>query len=308
MKIKLLGLLLCFMLLFAESHAQGCSDAGFCTIGSLKPHSNDSIGLKKRRLSLILNNGVGDEQVYVFTPGIQYDNQLSKQWGIQAKLTGNFASGNLGKARGLGDLFLAGTYSPISKDLWKISFVLATKVPLNTGDIRTGNKPLPMQYQSSLGTVDIISGFTLTNGKWLFATAVQQPLTGSNKNTFLPVYWNTKEANKYLPSNDFKHKGDVLLRAGYEILPSNKWKLNVGLLGIFHLGEDTYIDGNISNNPIAIKGSDGLTLNGTAALWYKVNNKLSFGLTSGIPFVVRDVRPDGLTRQFVISPELSFKF
>ena len=100
----------------------------------------------------------------------------------------------------------------------------------------------------------------------------------------------------------------MLLRAGYNIEPNKKFNINLGLLGIYHLGKDNYVDGNISNKPIAIAGSDGVTLNGTASAWYKVSNKFTIGLTGGVPFVVRDVRPDGLTRKFVISPEFIVNF
>ena len=165
-----------------------------------------------------------------------------------------------------------------------------------------------MQYQSSLGTIDVIAGITLTNNKWLFATAIQQPLTGTNRNTFLPIYWGTAAAAKYSPTNDFNRKADVLLRVGYDIATTKKWKLNAGLLSIYHLRKDTYIDGNVSNKPIDLHGSDGLTLNGTFSVWYKPNSKFSLGFTGGVPFVVRDSRPDGLTRSFVVSPELIFHF
>jgi hypothetical protein len=307
MKIKMAVFLLVAISFFVhEIQAQGCSDAGFCTIGNMNQHND--VSAKKQKLTLIVSNGVGDENVFVFTPGIQYDNQLNKNWAIQAKLTGNYANGNLGTATGLGDIFLSATYSLNKKNNWQTSFLLGTKLPLNNSDIRFDDKPLPMQYQSSLGTADILAGVTFKNNKWLFATALQQPLSGTNRNTFLPDYWNTAAAKKYLPTNTFKRKGDVLLRAGYTIVEKNKLDINIGLLGIYHLGEDTYINGNVSNAAIALNGSEGLTLNGTAALHYAVNNKFSIGLSGGVPFVVRDIRPDGLTREFVLSPEFILKF
>lgn len=308
MKLLSIIILLISLLTINNVYSQGCSDAGFCTIGNLNQQGSDSSFSKKQKLSFLFPNGIGDENVYVFTPGIQYDNRLSKQWAIQARITANYASGNLGSAAGLGDIFLSSIYTAKTRSAWTKSFLLGAKVPLNTGDIREDNKPLPMQYQSSLGTFDIIAGFTIANKKWLFATAIQQPVSGINRNTFLPAYWNTAEAYKYSPTNDFKRKGDVLLRAGYEISSARKLRLNVGLLGIYHLGKDTYVDGNMSNKPIKLAGSEGLTFNGTAAALYKLNSKLSLGLTAGVPFIVRDIRPDGLTRKFVLSPELIFHF
>ncbi len=293
---------------FTAIYAQGCSDAGFCTIGSIKPRGIDSLSVKNEKLTVFFANGIGDENVYVFTPGIQYDKKFNRRWAVQAKITANYTSGNLGNAFGGGDVFLSGTYTPKVKGKWVKSYLLGTKLPLNKSDIRYGDKPLPMQYQSSLGTIDLIVGFTITNNRLFFATAIQQPLTGRNGNTFLPVYWNTPEADAYPPSNDFNRKGDILARVGYDIIRNNKLTLNAGLLGIYHLGEDTYIDGNESSKPIALIGSEGLTLNCTASAWYRIHSKFSVGLLGGVPFVVRDVRPDGLTRKFVFTPEIIFHF
>lgn len=308
MRLALVVLVIIFLAPTANVLAQGCSDAGFCTLGSLKPSNTDSMFKKRQSLTVALTNGIGDESVYVFTPAIQYDVRFSKQWALQAKVTANYASGNLGTAFGLGDAFVSGIYSPKSNSHWTTSFILGGKIPLNLGDIKNGNKPLPMQYQSSLGTIDVIAGVTIANKHWLFATAIQQPLTGTNRNTFLPIYWGTSEAAKYAPSNDFNRKADVLVRANYDFVSTKKWKVNTGLLGIYHVATDTYIDGNISNQPIQLKGSNGLTLNGTFSAWYKPSTKLAIGVTGGVPFVVRDIRPDGLTRSFVLLPEITFHF
>ncbi|MEO7488090.1 MAG: hypothetical protein ABIU77_13355 [Ferruginibacter sp.] len=292
----------------SKSIAQGCSDAGFCTIGNLNQHAKNTTLQNKQKLTLILSNGIGDENVYVFTPGIQYDYKLNSSWSVQGKITGNYANGNLGHASGFGDLFLSATYSLPEKNNWQTSFLFGTKLPLNKGDIHAGNKPLPMQYQSSLGTIDLLAGFSISSKKWLISGAVQQPLTGNNRNTFLHEYWGTDEAKKYSPSNDFKRRGDVLLRTNYSLITKTKLDFNVGLLGIYHFGKDTYINGNLSNDPIVLAGSEGLTLNGTAVIRYRLNDKLTIGLSGGVPFVVRDIRPDGLTRKFVLSPEFSFNF
>ena len=92
-------------LLLCKAAAQGCSDAGFCTIGHLKQLQAKDEAKQHQKISVLLPLGVGDESVFVFTPGLQYDNQFNKNWALQAKLTANTASGNLGSATGLGDLF-----------------------------------------------------------------------------------------------------------------------------------------------------------------------------------------------------------
>jgi hypothetical protein len=285
--------------------SQGCSDAGFCTLGNLNPLHKKTSG---SRLTVGFQNGLGDESVYVFTPSIKYDYSFNKSWQVQAKITANYANGNLGAVTGLGDIFLNTTYTFNSKSNWTSSVLLGTKIPLNSSNLKVNGKSLPMQYQSSLGTLDAILGYTITNNKWLFATALQQPLTGYNNNNFLPIYFPGTVASKYPPTNDFNRKGDVLLRANYEVKHTKTNNYNLGVLAIYHLGNDTYIDGSISNNPIEIKGSDGLTLNLTASANIKVNKKISLGFLAGVPVVVRNLRPDGLTRSFSINTDLIFNF
>ena len=50
-----------------------------------------------------------------------------------------------------------------------------------TNDIDT---PIHMYYQPSLGSYDVVGGLSLINGKWLFATGIQVPLTRT-ENQFL---------------------------------------------------------------------------------------------------------------------------
>lgn len=305
MKIYLFPLL---TILTTNVYAQGCSDAGFCTVGDNNSNAQDTLKESKNKLSVLLSNGIGDQNVYVFTPGIQHEIALNTHFSLQSKVTGNYASGDLGKATGLGDLFVSTVYELNPKKKVKHTFTLGTKIPLNLGDIRNGQKPLPMQYQSSLGTFDLILGYKIKFKKIFANIAWQQPLTGRNRNTFLPQYLNTVEAFNYPPSNDFNRKGDVLFRFGYQFISNTKWKWNSSILSIYHLGEDTYVDGNLSINPIKIAGSEGLTLNLTTMLSYKMNKSITFGLSGGFPLVVRKVRPDGLTRAFALTPELNFNF
>ncbi len=287
------------------SIAQGCSDAGFCTLGNLNPlHQKQG----KQKLTIGITNGIGDEGVYVLTPSIKYDYKINNSWEIQARITANNASGKLGSAFGLGDLFLNATHTLTSASKWKTSVLIGTKLPLNNSNLLANGKSLPMQYQSSLGTVDAIAGISTTNNKWLLATAVQLPLTHHNGNTFLPLAFGSADALKFPPSNSFNRKADVLLRANYEISSNKKSTLNVGLLGIYHLANDSYKDPFLSANYIDIVDSKGLTLNATIAASFVLSKKVTLGFLAGSPLMVRKVRPDGLTRSFSINTDLIFNF
>lgn len=308
MRSLFICIILLYLLPFKTINGQGCSDAGFCSVGILKPLSSNSPDFKKQSLSLFLTDGIGDESTNVFTPSIQYDYRFNEKWEVQTKLTAHSASGNLGNAAGLGDVYLSASYTAPSKSNWSKSFTLGTKVFLGKSNILHKNKPLPMVYQSSLGTVDILSGLTITNNRFIFSAGLQLPLTGENDNTFLHEVYNSSDANKYPPSDSLNRKSDALLRVSYNFIAKEKWKLNAGFLSIYHLQKDTYRDFNTNTDPIEIDGSQGLTFNVTFALRHKLTDKFSFGLSGGFPLVVRDVRPDGLTRSVVITPEINFNF
>lgn len=68
----------------------------------------------------------------------------------------------------------------------------------------------------------------------------------------MPEDYNSTDAINYPPSDSLNRKGDALVRIGYNIIAAEKWKLNAGLLGIYHLQNDTYRDFGISSNPIEI--------------------------------------------------------
>lgn len=135
MRVLLIHIIVCG-LSYTNSLAQGCSDAGFCTIGSIKPNTSDSNSLKQKELSIILTNGIGDEGVYVFTPALQYDHGLNNRWALQSKITANRASGSLGNSFGLGDLFLSALYQVQQSKKWKSMLTFGTKLPLNNGNIK----------------------------------------------------------------------------------------------------------------------------------------------------------------------------
>lgn len=288
--------------------AQGCSDAGFCTIGAIKHETTNQQTAFKNKFRVMLANGLGDESVYVFTPALEYEHEFTKQWLLQARLTANYASGNLASVITAGDLIITCIKNKELPNNWKAGFNFSVKLPLSGSNARKNGLSLPMQYQGSLGTVDLIAGVTFGNNRWTFSAGWQQPLTGTNGNQFLPAYWGTNAyAAKYLPGNDFNRRSDVLLKATHNIV-QGKWNVNVGLLGIYHTGNDTYIDGNISNKPVELNGSKGITLNVTAGIWYKSNEKITISINGGVPVVVRQIRPDGLTRQFVLSPQINYTF
>lgn len=296
--------------------AQGCSDAGFCTLGNLqlKPitrvnsmgNSTADTPLLRHQIAIGTSVGVGDNAVLSITPSLQYEYRFSNTWQIQAKGTVNYADGNLGSAFGLGDVFVSGIYNFTPRKAWQWSVSAGAKFALNNANLQDGGAALPMSYQSSLGTNDWIIGLSTHNKHWQFAAGWQQTLTGSNKNEYLPTLW-WEEERIYPPSRHLTRRADVLLRAAYKFDIGQSISINVGALGIYHVGNDKYDSLNLPTR-LPIEGSAGLTFNTTAGIWYHINPKFSIGVVGGMPLLVRDIRPDGLTRRFVFSPEITLQF
>ncbi len=298
-------LLLLVGLSASTAFAQGCSDAGVCTMGPLRQEPVDT-GIARHRLSLSMANGWGDDRVFVLTPAIQYSFVPLKGIEVQVKISANRASGRLGVAAGWGDVLLAITKTMQLSNSAKLSVVVGGKIPLSNSNLKKDGLSLPMQYQSSLGTYDGIAGVSLNYKKWLFSIGYQQPLSKVNSNMFSGMLWPDNVPAAYPESNNLRRKADVIAKASYSLIELKKWRVIPGLLAIYHLSEDEYTNMNTGQRE-TIKGSGGATVNLTLNITY-TTARWSFGLLSGRPVIVRDLRPDGLTRSIALLPEISYKF
>jgi len=113
----------------------------------------------------------------------------------------------------------------------------------------------------------------------------------------------------YFESAGLERADDAVARLLYA-LPIGKLTVQPGILAIMHLGEDTReqpVD-FFTSERIAIDGSEGLTLNLTADLRYKLSRAWWLEASVGAPVLVREVRPDGLTRALVANMGLRFAF
>ncbi|SIQ16874.1 hypothetical protein [Chryseobacterium sp. RU33C] len=298
----LLGTALLLLLQSNYLSAQGCSDAGFCTINSLQPNNNDSIKAYHNQIKTGIFFGKADNSISVFGNYIEYNRQINEKLGVDAKLTTLAQNGNDVSTFGLSDIFLNANYQA-NKNL---KFTLGAKIPLSDAGNSRENLPLPMDYQSSLGTFDLIVGVGYEIKKLQLVAALQQPLT-QNDNQFLASQYPASSALRgFLSTNKFKRSGDILLRVSYPLMINSKIRLTPSILPIYHLKNDRFTNQN--NVEQEINNSEGLTLNGNAYLDYEINRRNSIQLNVGVPFLVRKSRPDGLTRSFIANVEYRIKF
>lgn len=304
MKQTSLKLLITSLLILVNciAYGQGCSDAGFCTINSFQPNNAANISEFNNQIKFGLTFGGADQSISILGNYLEYSRQIKDKFVVHAKITSLSQSGNEISTFGLSDIYLNGDYK--ANKNFKLS--AGIKIPLANGNTEKDNLPLPMDYQSSLGTLDIVLGIGYEIKKIQIVAGFQQPLT-QNKNSFTAEnYPQNSKLRKFQSTNNYKRSGDILLRISYPIKLGQKFMLTPSLLPIYHIANDKYTD--LQNIERDIEGSQGLTLNGNVYFDFNLNRKHALQLNAGMPFVVRETRPDGLTRGFVVNLEYHHKF
>ena len=294
--------------------AQGCSDAGICTLGS---------SLKKDqtfdKFSFAINQTLGsaEQNVKVYNSQIEISKSLFKKAQVQLKLPYIFTQGNLANTQGLGDISASFTYQYYQKNDWSINYTLGFKLGVNAADKafeiqlpanNTMMMALPMVYQTSLGTHDILLGADARYKKvWRFALGFQMPIVQFNKNNFeasLAKY--TPYASAYFTSNKLMRRPDALLRIDRSVAIGKRFQANAGLIAVYHLLHDRVYDIN-NTASYAVHGSKGLTLNYALSGAYRINKNFELSCRFAQPLIVRKTRPEGLTRHYVIGLELKYR-
>ena len=283
------------------SYSQGCSDAGICSIGNGFEKNHEDY---KNQVEVATIFGAGESDVTYFSPYVSYTRKINEKLSLSSKVTFSSANGSFGTRADFGDAYLIGNYTFEEKKARQWSALLGWKLPFTTSNRKINGYSLPEDYQSSLGTFDLFLGTNLKYQKWDFTATVQIPVFNINKNSFFKEYSGTDD---FPSTNLFERKSDVLLRATYTLTtPNKKFVFKPNVLFIYHLGEDSFE--NIYGVRENITGSDGLTINGNLISSYSINTRNSVELSLATPFVVRDVRPDGLTRKYVMGLNYKYSF
>lgn len=321
--MKSAALLHIFIFIVAfNAHAQGCSDAGFCTMGAMKPdqHFNKKINLKLRSMEVSFYRGTTTLTPIVYSATADLNFSLNNKNTFQVKLPYQWVEGQLANTKGIGDISLCFTRNLISKEGLDLNFSLGGKIPTNnsnkTVSDQTLNKdlPLPMYYQTSLGSYDAIAGLSLISRKWLFATGIQVPFN-QNKNQFIWSDWigsseDFAYVEKYPRAKELKRGIDVMLRLERNFRFS-RLNFSLGILPIYRIRKDEIsLKNNATNQFERFKpdGTTGLALSGIATAGYSFNVKTGIKILVGKKFTQRDENPDGLTRHFVSTITYFYRF
>ncbi len=187
-EIRLMKYILSTLILLAiafKPFAQGCSDAGFCSMGTLQslnvPVADTTAEYLPHSARIAEGLGIGEQGVLIFQTTPEVNIGLGKMFSFQAKIPFTSVNGDLGKTNAFGDVSLAFSGNFKLKPTITLTATLGTKIPTNKADIigiadidigyQPNNFPitiplitfqlplsLPMAYQTSLGTYDLVGG------------------------------------------------------------------------------------------------------------------------------------------------------
>lgn len=328
MRVLLITLLIPFLLPSVQIKAQGCSDAGVCSagpLGQLALNVDSTSGPEHRHYAkLQYSYAVGEQNVVIMQVHPEISLGITERLSLQLKVPYSSASGNLGDNSGMGDLVTTLSYAFIKRSERNLTGIAGVRLPTGKFDPASfdeatygpNSHPLPMPYQLGLGTTDLLLGAQYRSKRWTVALAYQHILEQDNRSTFVHRDWvDVPEAQGYFESFALERADDAVAQFQYTI-PIKRLTLQPGLLGIYHLGMDSRVaiaqpsvwSNDTTPYRLAIAGSSGLTLNITTDARFKLNDAWALEASFGTPVIIRDVRPDGLTRSLVVNMGVRYAF
>ncbi|MAE86294.1 MAG: hypothetical protein CMB80_26400 [Flammeovirgaceae bacterium] len=312
-------LILSLIIAGLKGNGQGCSDAGFCTMGAMKPDQPYSkrIDFKLRSLEFNYYHGKSllSPVITVYTADMNFS--INSDYTLQIKVPYQTVKGNLGQTAGVGDLSLSASRGfPLSNG-YTAGLTLGAKIATGKSNIENNDTnfgtggDLPMYYQLSLGSHDLVLGGSLLNEKWLFATGMQMPMVHRNENDFRWSEWADYPSQegyllKHALANDLKRGTDVMLRAERNFRYIN-FNFGIGFLAIYRITKDEIYNFNEDRRE-KLEGTTGLASNILVNFGYNFNVNHGIKLIGGLKTTDRDVNPDGLTRKHVISSSYVYRF
>lgn len=315
---KIYCLLVVFLVQIAS--AQGTGDTNISMYGNIAPHLQRKESYFSVTTYFRIDNGKND--VFSFAPYVCLATDVNEQLDFQLWITSKYASGDLVSGFSVGDLGFIGTYH-FSDTFLKdnkdntIDFGLISSVSGGDGlkkDFANSYATYPMEYQSSLGTIDLFLGYTFKNRIVNLSLGYQQPITSKNQNNFYPRYFELGDFNDdYPPSNEMKRSGVFYSRIGGNLVFKKDFLLNFGATAFYKIKNDQFYDANTyqygyEKGYNEVDGTNGLALNGVFQVNYKVFKHAELSIYAGIPLLDHKEHIGGLYRSFFVTPSFTWNF
>ncbi|MEM6523450.1 MAG: hypothetical protein AAGF85_02200 [Bacteroidota bacterium] len=326
-----------FLSLSATSigYGQGCSDAGFCSMGAMRPSQiyDKKINFKLREIEVGYYRGETGVTATINAATLDFTFGLNDDMSVHLKLPYMWVNGSMGETSDLGDISLSLTRNLKSTENYHINGTFGVKIPTNNADLDDSNTDfttnniqadLPMYYQTSLGSFDLIAGAAYISRDWMFSTGIQVALT-ENENDFRWGQWdnypdqnlnpergnNPNYVTQYDLANDLRRGTDIMFRVE-RAFHFSKWDIRAGLLPIFRITKDEVLDirpgSDTLGERIKVDDTSGLALTAIGNVAYHFSTKQSAKLLYGLKITDRDINPDGLTRDNVVSISYVYRF
>ncbi len=296
----------------SDAYSQGCSDAGFCTMGAMRPNQPVLNTRAFRFVSAELNYGQGGTKFHDLIKNITMDLncQIRKNWAVQLKLPYVLVDGPLAKTSGMGDVSLSFSRKIVVRETRQLAVTVGTKIPSGVPDKRSADgRPLPMYYQTTLGTYDLIAGLSFQTAKWMMAGAVQVPLNTADNNFKWGAWKDSPQeaiARTYPVADDIRRGADWMLRVERNFR-SSKWNGYLGLLSIYRFVPDR-IKLPATGERTYVTGSNGLVLNAVGGVGYMITARQGLKFLGAFAPIKRKINPDGLSRLWVLSVGYEYRF
>lgn len=280
-------------------------------MGAMKPDQpfNKKVELKLRsmEISFYRASTTLTPIIYVATADLNFS--LNSKTSFQVKLPYQAVTGTLANTSGLGDISLCLTRNIIKAQKFDVNLSVGGKIRTNKSDKDADGFPLPMYYQTSLGTYDFITGISVISRNWLFATGIQHPFN-KNGNQFLWTEWeggpvDIDEVKEYSNAKELKRGTDVMVRVERNFRFS-QWNFTLGLLPIYRVNNDEITDA--TGKRVKPDGAKGLAMSVIFTTGYSFNVRSGIKALVGHKLVQRDENPDGLTRELVTTLSYYYRF
>lgn len=280
-------------------------------MGAMRPDQdfNRKVNFKLRSASIQYHYGKTTLSPVIQAYTLDLDFGINSDFGFHVKVPYQTVSGNLGSNQGIGDISASATYRAYHHPDFDISVTLGGKIPTNNSRARAENGlTLPMYYQTSLGSYDIVMGMSIISRNWLFAAGYQQALT-ANENDFTWAEWVRYPSQNYINQHDVGigliRGSDVMMRVERNIRWLN-YSVNFGLLPIYRITRDRGI--LITKENAGKVDTRGLAMTALTGFTYHLNVISSVKVLFGYKLTDRKTNPDGLTRDYVLNLTYTFRF
>lgn len=278
---------------------QGCSDAGFCSLGAMDGGDHDERTEFSLRITQTAESG--QDEVFMFGTKLRSSMYFGDYTAIELDLPFWNRTGPLGNLSAFGDPSIVWVQEyPTDYDI-KLKSTVGFKIPSNRADLKDDlGRDLPMVYQSSLGTYDGLVGISFTVKSFVVSLGSQIVLNSVNENKYTPGLFDSTLTKPPVAYYNPLRQSDLLLRLQRGFGLGKKSEITGGLVLIYHLGKDQYTD--VTQDKIVdINGSEGLTLNLNVGYSQTFDNDQRLDVSLGFPVVTRDTQPFGLQRKWVLS-------